>query len=142
MKGKILESEFEQGHSSWIIKETKYGTFFGQAFINTDKNLDIENSFDGCRIAEFRCDLQAVKEKSKWMRQRAIGIQHAYNVLKNNFEEDNPALQQLKRQEEIAWRDYYSTRCLYERMKEYEPFYIKNIVEERQKLRKIIEKTI
>ena len=64
MKGRILESEYNPGYNSWILKQTKYGTFSGEVFLQ-EEDEDIDNSFDGCRIAEFDANLKAYKEKAK-----------------------------------------------------------------------------
>lgn len=64
MKGKILASEFLPGYSSYVAKQTKYGTFYSEVFLQ-DTDRDIDNSFDGCRIAEFDCNLKSAKEKAK-----------------------------------------------------------------------------
>ena len=64
MHGKILDSEYNPGYSSYVLKQTKYGTFSAEIFLQSE-DKDIDNSFDGCRIAEFDCDTKAYKEKAK-----------------------------------------------------------------------------
>lgn len=87
MKGKIIASEFLPGYSSYVAKQTKYGTFYSEVFLQ-EEDQDIENSFDGCRIAEFDCNLKAMKEKAKWMRQRAIGARILCDNLYNTLDEE------------------------------------------------------
>ena len=64
MKGKILDSDYIPGYESYVEKQTKYGTFFSIVRLD-EEDEDIDNSFDGCRIAEFDCNLKAYKEKAK-----------------------------------------------------------------------------
>lgn len=143
MKGKVLESQYNPGYDSWVLKATKYGTFDGHVFLH-ELDEDIDNSFDGCRIAEFDCNLKAYKEKAKWMRQRAIGSKNIYNNVMNSLID-----------EEIEWTDdikhvcdkfldqtkymFYEAdkaRDYYERMKDYRPIFIKNLLTKRREARK------
>ena len=132
MKGKILESEYHLGYDSWILKQTKYGTFSGQAELHP-QDKDIDNSFDGCRIAEFRADLQAYQEKARWMRQRAVGARILFEtnkelILDANIEEELEKTVKMLEQQADAAREY----C--ERMKSYKPIFIKNILKQRREM--------
>ena len=64
MKGRIIDSQYMPGYSSWVLKQTKYGLFSAEVFLK-EEDKDIDNSFDGCRIAEYDCDTKAYKEKAK-----------------------------------------------------------------------------
>lgn len=135
MKGRILKSEYNPGYDSWVLKATKYGTFDGQVFID-DEDLDIDNSFDGCRIAEFDADLKAYKEKAKWMRQRALGIETAFNNLCQIYDFDLPVMNSLRQQVYVAFKEADKAKEYCERMKDYRPIMIKNLATQRREFRK------
>lgn len=136
MKGKILVSDYTPGYSSIVSKQTKYGEFWSEIFLqNEDK--DIDNSFDGCRIAEFDCNLKAAKEKAKWMRQRAIGARTVYYNIANSL--DISARELLERQTKIAFKEADKAKDYYERMKDYRPIYIENLLKRRREARELIE---
>ena len=81
MRGKILESYYdgEEGFSC-VTKHTKYGTFTAEAYCHPE-DKDIQNEWDGCRFAEFKCDMQALHEKIKMMKQRLIGMDQLIDLL-------------------------------------------------------------
>ena len=81
MRGKILASFYdsESGYSE-VTKHTKYGTFTDIAYCHED-DRDIMNEWDGCRFAEFKCDIQALHEKIKMMKQRVIGMDQLIDLL-------------------------------------------------------------
>lgn len=81
MRGKILESFYdaELGYSE-VTKHTKYGTFTDVAYCRED-DKDIMNEWDGCRFAEFKCDMQALHEKIKMMKQRLVGMDQLIDLL-------------------------------------------------------------
>jgi hypothetical protein len=64
MKGKIIDSNYIPGYFSAVKKQTKYGVFISTVELD-DTDKDIDNSFDGCRISEFDCNLKSAKEKAK-----------------------------------------------------------------------------
>ena len=81
MKGTILYAEYDEGTGvSVVTKQTKYGTFTRSVRVHP-QDEDIANQYDGCYFAELKCDIAAYKERAKFMRERAKGILHAYNVL-------------------------------------------------------------
>ena len=135
MKGKIIASEFLPGYSSYVAKQTKYGTFYSEVFLQ-EEDQDIENSFDGCRIAEFDCNLKAAKEKAKWMRQRAIGARTLYLNLIEDL--DVETCDKIERQVYVAFKDADKARDYYERMKDYRPLYIENLLKRRRETRNLI----
>ena len=139
MKGKILESQYNPGWDSWVLKATKYGTFSGHVFLD-DEDSDIDNSFDGCRIAEYRCDLQAYKEKAKRLRERAIGVETAYKNIRQSESGDDLVMIKLDRQVEYAWREYHKAKEYYERMRDYLPMFIESLGKQRRETRKKTEK--
>ncbi len=81
MRGKILESYYdgEEGFSS-VTKHTKYGTFTAEAYCHPE-DRDIQNEWDGCRFAEAKCDITALHEKIKMMRQRLVGMDQLIDLL-------------------------------------------------------------
>lgn len=81
MRGKILASFYdsESGYSE-VTKHTRYGTFTDIAYCHED-DRDIMNEWDGCRFAEFKCDIQALHEKIKMMKQRVIGMDQLIDLL-------------------------------------------------------------
>ena len=140
MKGKILDSDFIPGDSSWVQKETKYGTFESTVSL-LDIDKDIENSFDGCRMAEKKCDLQAYRERAKWMRERYNGARIMYDNLRQYWQEDNLVLQDMRRQLDYLKREWYEARETADRMKDYYPHYVETIAKERRSLREKIKKS-
>lgn len=137
MKGKILESQYNPGYSSYVLKQTKYGTFSSEVFLH-DEDKDIDNSFDGCRIAEFDCDTKAYKEKAKWLRQRAIGARiMAYNLIDVYTPE-----QRLKVIDQVnhLFKEADKAKEYYERRKDYRPIFINNLLKRRREARDLINK--
>lgn len=84
MRGKILESFFDEASgTSWVTKHTKYGTFTRYSYCH-EEDKDIMNEWDGCRFAEAKCDLAALKEKNKMMHQRLIGMDQILDILEKD----------------------------------------------------------
>lgn len=137
MKGKIIKSGYTPKSDSFVIKHTKYGTFYGDAWLHPNDE-DIDNSYDGCRIAEFRADLQAHKEKAKWLRQRAIGARILVDNMRNSFTPED--LEKATRQVLHFFDEYKRAQTYYERMKDYEPFFIENLLKKRRDTREMINK--
>lgn len=137
MKGKILESQYNPGYSSYVLKQTKYGTFSSEVFLH-DEDKDIDNSFDGCRIAEFDCDTKAYKEKAKWLRQRAIGASiMSYNLIHAYTPEQRlKVIDQL----EYLFKEADNAKNYYERRKDYRPIFINNLLKRRRETRNLINK--
>ena len=136
MKGKVIDSQYLPGYSSYVAKQTKYGTFYSEIFLQ-EEDQNIDNSFDGCRIAEFDCNLKAAKEKAKWMRQRAIGARTLYLNIINNL--DIETCNKIEHQVYIAFREADKARDYYERMKDYRPIYIENLLKRRREARELIK---
>ena len=131
MRGKIIDSDYIPGFESWVEKQTKYGSFYGVVHID-DEDLDIDNSFDGCRIAEFDCDTKAYKEKAKWLRQRAIGARiMAYNLIDILTPE-----QRLKVIDQVNYmiREADKAKEYYQRRLDYRPIFIENLLKNRREI--------
>jgi hypothetical protein len=140
MKGKIIYSDYLPGYSSTVRKQTKYGEFCSEVFLQ-EEDKDIDNSFDGCRIAEFDCNLKATKEKAKWMRQRAIGARTLYNNIRNYYpieQNQYELLDAIGAQAYYMEREADKARDYYERMKDYRPIYIENLLKRRRETRSLI----
>ena len=136
MKGDILKSGYTPASDSFVIKHTKYGTFYGDAWLHPNDE-DIDNSFDGCRIAEFRADLQAYKEKAKVLRQRAVGARILVDNLKNSLTPED--FEKASKQVFHLFNDYKKAKTYYLRMKDYEPFFIENLLKKRRDTREMID---
>ena len=67
------------------------------------------------------------------MRQRAIGARTLYNNLFNHL--DIEAQNRVKRQVEVAFQEADKAKEYYERMKDYRPIYIENILRKRRETR-------
>ena len=104
MKGKVLNAK-RDGKNTYITKQTKYGTFHSKVTV-ADEDKDIANDLDGFCFAEIKCDIQAIKIRAKYLEQRALGIQHAYNVLlKSGIQEEDEVMRKLARQLKVAERE-------------------------------------
>ena len=112
MKGTILYAEYDEGTGvSVVTKQTKYGTFTRSVRVH-QQDEDIANQYDGCYFAELKCDIAAYQERAKFMRERAKGITHAFNVLSHADAQSNPYMDEiapewylLAHQADLAWRD-------------------------------------
>ena len=140
MKGSILYTNFDnETNISTVTKQTKYGTFTCSVKVHSD-DFDIMNEYDGYHFAEMKCDIAAYREKAQYMKQRAIGIEHAYNVLFDSCNENDPVMEKLWRQVNVAYWNYESALHTYQILKESYPALIQNILMQRRELRAKIEK--
>lgn len=138
MKGYILAADMSNGIST-VTKQTKYGTYTSSVKIHEDDN-DIANAYDGCYFAEMKCDIKAYHEKAMRMKERARGIEHAYNVLLDSCDPDDPHMIKLERQVIVAWQQYNNALETYKILKEsYYPF-IETTLKSRREFRKKIDK--
>lgn len=140
MKGKILESDYveETGWSS-VQKATPYGTFWGDVFVHPE-DQDIANAWDGMRFAEMKCDIQAAKEKAKYMRQRAIGVKIALQNLDAAGVNDPQTLDNLERQVWAFEREANKYKEIYEEMRDAYPTFTQMILDRRRELREKVGK--
>jgi len=112
MKGKILNARIE-GKTTYVTKQTKYGTFTGKVTLNPEDE-DVYSELDGYTFAEIKCDIQALKARAKCMKQRAIGVEHALNVLlKAKHPITDDTMLALARQVDVAWQNYYDAYEIY-----------------------------
>ena len=139
MKGKILNIK-TQGKVTNVTKQTKYGTFHGKVTC-ADEDADVQNELDGYIFAEAKCDLQAYKKRAKYLEQRAIGIKHAYNVLKNSgIAINEPVMQKLERQNKIAYREADKAKKVYESYALYFNDLITSSIATRRKIKEMNKK--
>lgn len=88
----------------------------------------------------MKCDIQAYHEKAIRMKERALGIEHAYNVLAESCDSDDSTMIKLQRQVIIAWQQYYSALETYRILKDsYYPF-IETTLKSRREFRKKIDR--
>lgn len=81
MKGTILYADYNEDTGiSTVTKQTKYGIFTRSVRVHS-QDKDIANQYDGCYFAELKCDIAAYKQRAIFMRERAKGIVHAFNVI-------------------------------------------------------------
>lgn len=155
MKGNIIEAWYD-APDEWIdidgntvsypgethlYKETKYGTFYGHVKVS-EKDKDIANSWDGYRFAEMKCDIQAYKAKANIMKERALGIQHACNIVaralvdqsNDNFMDD-AVYQKFERQRQVAWSNYYKAKEQYEVMRDSYSGFCDVVIKQRREFR-------
>lgn len=142
MKGVILYAEYNAITGiSTVTKETKYGTFTRSVKVHKD-DLDIANRFDGCYFAEMKCDIAAYKEKAKVMRQRALGVQHLYNVLENSgiyndlYNEDDDF---IYTQVDEAWQIAKAAKETYEILRDTYSYIVESTLKARREMRSRIE---
>lgn len=82
-KFNIVDARYEEAPGYSVVTiETKYGTFTNMAEVAFEDE-DIENKWDGCRFAEYKCKIDFLRAKSRAMRERARGIRHAANFIEN-----------------------------------------------------------
>lgn len=150
MRGTILEAWYEPADdfegidgkkihtppTARVYKETKYGTFYGEARA-AECDEDIANSWDGFHFAEIKCDIQAHKQKMKIMKERAQGISHALRVVLSGNSDlvDDPVINKMYRQETDAWKNYYKAKDDYEILRDSYKSLCQHIIAQRRKIR-------
>lgn len=147
MKGTILYAEYDEGTGvSTVIKQTKYGTFTRSVKVHPD-DADIANQYDGCYFAELKCDIAAYQERAKYMRERAKGITHAFNVLSHADAQANPYMDEmapewylLAHQADLAWRNAEQAFETYKILKESYSALIETTLRQRREIRDRIER--
>lgn len=105
MRGQIIDSSWDEGTGIAVVtKATPYGTFTAAAKVIAE-DRDIMTSWDGFHFAETKCDIQAMHEKAKRMRQRAIGVENALKALDSIPGLDSYTLDKLERQVWTAYKE-------------------------------------
>lgn len=147
MKGTILYAEYDEGTGvSVVTKQTKYGTFTRSVRVH-EYDADIANQYDGCYFAELKCDIAAYQERAKYMRERAKGITHAFNVLSHADAQANPYMDEmapewylLAHQADLAWRNAEQAFETYKILKESYSALIETTLRQRREMRDRIER--
>ena len=147
MKGTILYAEYDEGTGvSVVTKQTKYGTFTRSVRVHP-QDEDIANQYDGCYFAELKCDIAAYKERAKFMRERAKGVTHAFNVLSYADVQANPYLDEmapewylLANQADIAWHNAEQAYETYKILKDSYMALIETTLRQRREMREHIKK--
>lgn len=137
VRGQVLASYWNpELHSAIVVKKTPYGNYTGIS-IAEEEDADITNEWDGYRFAECKCDMKYLKERSKRMYERYLGIKMAYNNLSQTEPTSAGAaemLDKLKRQMHIAKRDAEQARQEYEHRKETYVSFTDAVLAERRRL--------
>lgn len=87
MKGRILKSEVYSGDGQnskiyVVTKQNRYGCFTRTVKLHEeDQAKGYDNDLDGFKLAEYKCDLAALKEKIKILNQRCIGLKTGLNFI-------------------------------------------------------------
>ena len=145
MRGKIIHHEYDEktGYTK-VIKATSYGSFVGEVKVHPD-DQEMANVWDGANFAEMKCNIAALKEKAKWMRQRAIGAENALKTLDNiNINTcgtlDAYTLDMLAAQVEAAYREADKYKEIYEEMRDSYKAYTQYALRRRKYLREKVDK--
>ena len=95
----------------------------------------------------MKCDIAAYQERAKFMRERAKGITHAFNVLSYADAQSNPYMEEmapewylLANQADIAWRNAEQAFETYKILKESYGAFIETTLRQRREMRDRIEK--
>ncbi len=148
MKGTILYAEYDESTGvSVVTKQTKYGTFTRSVRVHP-QDKDVANQYDGCYFAELKCDIAAYKERAKFMRERAKGIQHAFDVISYaNDQANSPYLNTmshdwylLANQVHIAWCNAEQAYETYTILKESYNALIETTLRQRREMRERIKR--
>lgn len=136
MRGQIINSEWnpETGNAK-VVKATPYGTFVATANVAIE-DKDIMNSWDGLHFAEMKCDIAAMHEKAKRMRQRAIGAENTLKALDNIPDLDTYTLDKLERQVWAAYEEADRCKENYEEARGAYQAYTDILLNRRRELRK------
>lgn len=109
MRGQIIHNDWDEGAGVAVVtKATPYGTYTAATKVAAE-DRDIMTSWDGFHFAEMKCDIAAMHEKAKRMRQRAIGVENALKTLDSIPGLDPYTLDKLERQVWTAYKE--ADRC-------------------------------
>lgn len=111
---RIIEATWDpETHTSTVVKSSQYGTFT-RSVVCDEQDFDIENRWDGCNIAESKCDraIQETKVKDMYSRWKEAG--HIYYVLcgqsDSKYTQDCDFAKDLYRMVINARNQYYSEK--------------------------------
>ena len=135
MRGRIISSDWDEENGiAIVVKATPYGTYMASTKVD-DEDRDIMTTWDGFHFAEMKCDIKAMHEKAKWMRQRAIGIENALKTLDSIPGLDSHTLDKLERQAWAAYKEADHYRENYEEARGAYQTYTDILLNRRRELR-------
>lgn len=141
MRGQIVNSSWDEGTGIAVVtKATPYGTYTEAAKVAAE-DRDIMTSWDGFHFAEMKCDIRAMHEKAKRMRQRAIGIENALKTLDNIPDMDAFTLNMLERQVWAAYKEADRHKENYEEARGAYQTYTDILLKRRRELRDKVANT-
>lgn len=141
MRGQIINSSWDEGTGVAVVtKATPYGTYTEAAKVAAE-DRDIMTSWDGFHFAEMKCDIRAMHEKAKRMRQRAIGIENALKTLDNIPDMDAFTLNMLERQVWAAYKEADRHKENYEEARGAYQAYTDILLKRRRELRDKVANT-
>lgn len=148
MKGTILYAEYDEATGiSKVIKQTKYGTFTRSVRVHPEDE-DVANQYDGCYFAELKCDIAAYQQKAKFLRERAKGIEHAFQVLSHADAQRDPEMNEMKnewyqlhRQMDIAYKLAEDADETYHILKDSFYAFIEQTLRQRREIREKVNKS-
>ena len=136
MRGQIVDSSWDESTGVAVVtKATPYGTYTEAAKVAAE-DRDIMTSWDGFHFSEMKCDIKAMHEKAKRMRQRAVGAENALKALDNIPGLDQNTLNKLERQVWAAYREADKYRENYEEARGAYQTYTDILLNRRRELRK------
>lgn len=141
MRGQIINSSWDEGAGVAVVtKATPYGTYTEATKVAAE-DRDIMTSWDGFHFAEMKCDIRAMHEKAKRMRQRAIGIENALKTLDNIPDMDAFTLNMLERQVWAAYKEADRHKENYEEARGAYQTYTDILLKRRRELRDKVANT-
>ena len=146
MKGTILYADYNEDTGiSTVTKQTKYGIFTRSVRVHS-QDKDIANQYDGCYFAELKCDIAAYKQRAIFMRERAKGIVHAFNVItyanaqsNHSFDEMSSDYDLLANQVAVALDNAKQARETYNILKDSYSALIETTLRQRREMRNRIK---
>lgn len=141
MRGQIINSSWDEGAGVAVVtKATPYGTYTEATKVAAE-DRDIMTSWDGFHFAEMKCDIRAMHEKAKRMRQRAIGVENALKTLDNIPDMDAFTLNMLERQVWAAYKEADRHKENYEEARGAYQAYTDILLKRRRELRDKVANT-
>jgi hypothetical protein len=135
MRGQIIKNTWDESLGVAVVtKATPYGTYT-EAAKAVQEDRDIMTSWDGFHFAEMKCDIAAMRDKAKAMRQRAIGAENALKALENMGDLDPYTLDKLERQVWAAYKEANRYRENYEEARGAYKAYTDILLNRRRQLR-------
>lgn len=139
---RLVDASFdEKSGCATVVKTSPYGEFTDFAFVHDD-DRDIANEFDGCTIAEMRCDTRIAQERAKSLRIRYETIDNIMSLI--DFD-DMPhyvlvsVYGTLERELLNAKKQYQEAREKHHRLKKMSYNVAKHLPQERRKIRERYE---